>query len=349
MPCGFWSSGSLALCFRTLTFLWFTCVTRPAQAGERVFVELDYRTDAALSGCPSDTSFKLMVQNQLGYDPFRADSAHTVVARAYPDGDGIKGLVEWRDAAGARRGERELSTERVDCTEFARVMSFTIAVQIQLLAESIEQKAAGGSTPAEAEPSDTTPKAAPLVPPVSRRRGEADTPAVPATTSGEEARWQFMLGGGPALSFGFTPRAAFGGRVFARVRRSQLALELGAEASLPARHTLSDSKGFHQHFIAGSVAGCASLGSLSGCIVNKWGTLQVRGFGVDVPREASGLVGLAGLRLMFNEHLAARWVGGLRVEGLATLAPWRVTLNQRRIWVTPTLSLCLGADLGAVF
>jgi hypothetical protein len=293
-----------------------------------------------------------MVQNQLGYDPFRAGSAHTVVARALPDGDGIKGLVEWRDAAGTRRGERELSTERVDCREFARVMSFTIAVQIQLLAESTQQNAELGSTRAEAEPApkpaSTTPESPPLAPRVSRRR-DADTEAGLDSPRGEDVRLQFMLGGGPTLGFGIAPRAAFGGRVFARARRSRLALELGAEASLPSRRTLSDSKGFHQHFIAGSVAGCAFLGSLSGCLVNKWGTLQVRGFGVDVPRESSGLVGLAGLRLMVNEHLAPRWVGGLRVEGLATLAPWRVTLNQQRIWATPTLSLCLGADLGAVF
>jgi hypothetical protein len=347
MPCGSPSSRSLALCCRTLIVLWFACIARHAQAEPRVFVELDYRTDPALSDCPNDASFRHMVEEQLGYDPFRAGSAHRVAARAQPDGDGIKGLVQWRDASGAARGERELNTERVDCREFARVMSFTIAVQIQLLARNSEQSAAAGS-PAAEEDSSATPVARPPATPVNRVSDAANR-AKPDLATGEQARHQFMLGAGPALGFGFAPRAALGARVFARARRNQLALELGAEASLPSHHTLSQGRGFDQHFIAGSLAGCAFVRSLSGCVVNKWGTLRVRGFGVDVPRESSGLVGLAGVRLMLSEHLATRWVGALRVEGLATLAPWRVLLNQREIWVTPTLSLCLGADLGAVF
>jgi hypothetical protein len=348
MPCGSPWSRSLALCCGVLTFLCVACIAPPARAEARVFVELDYRMDATLSECPSDASFRVMVEDQLGYDPFRAGSAHRVVARAQPDGVGIKGLVEWRDASGAPRGERELSTERVDCREFARVMSFTIAVQIQLLAESIEQSAVAGSSPAQKGASSSTPLARPRTPPVD---GVSDTgnPSQPDAAAGEEARRQFMLGAGPALGFGFARRTALGGRVFARMRRSQLAVELGAEASLPSRQTLPDGNGFDQHMVAGSLAGCAFIRSLAGCVLTKWGSLQVRGFGVDLPRESSGLVGLAGLRLMLSEHLATRWVGALRVEGLATLAPWRVSLNQRQIWVTPTLSLSLGADLGAVF
>jgi hypothetical protein len=348
MRCGSPSSRSLAVCCGFLIFLLFACITRQAQAQARVFVELDYRTDATLRECPSDARFRVMVTDQLGYEPFRAGSAHRVVARAQPDGDGIKGLVQWRDASGAPRGERELSTEAMDCREFARVMSFTIAVQIQLLAESIEQSAVAGASTAQEDASSTTPLARPLTPPVDRV-SDTGAPARTDAASGEGERRQFMLGAGPALGLGFAPGAAFGGRVFARVRRSQLALELGAEASLPSRHTLSDGNGFDQHMVAGSLAGCAFIRSLAGCVLTKWGSLQVRGFGVDMPREASGLVGLAGLRLMLSEHLATRWVGALRVEGLATLAPWRVSLNQRQIWVTPTLSLGLGADLGAVF
>jgi hypothetical protein len=158
-----------------------------------------------------------------------------------------------------------------------------------------------------------------------------------------------MLGGGPSFGFGFTPQVAIGGRLFALLRGGRLGGELGAEASLSSRHTESSGEGFDQRLIAATLAGCAYLRSLSGCVVNKWGTLRVRGFGVDMPQASSGLVGLAGLRLTLSEHLATRWVGAVRVEGLATLAPWRVTLNQRKVWVTPTLSLSLGADLGAVF
>ena len=109
-----------------------------AHAEPRFAVDLAYRPDPAVEGCPSDDEFRTMISDQLGYEPFRAGAAQTVVARAQAAEQGLRGFVEWHDSSGSLRGERELGTESKDCRELARAMSFAIAVQIQILAQEAE-------------------------------------------------------------------------------------------------------------------------------------------------------------------------------------------------------------------
>jgi hypothetical protein len=316
--------------------------SRAVQAEPRLFVDLDYQTDAALGGCPSEAAFRAMVRDQLGYDPFRADSPQKVVARAHASEPGIRGFVRWSDASGTPRGERELSSERSDCAEFARVMSFAIAVQIQLLGEEADEQRS------KHEPPGTPGSVAPPGPPPNPVREEQRGPIV-ERPSAEPSGWQLMIGAGPALGVGIAPEPAVAGRLFTTVQYDRLAVELGAEATLPSRHETTNGEGFEQQVVLGSLAGCLFVRRLSGCVVNKWGRLQVRGFGVDIPRSASGLLAQIGPRLALTKAIAKRWTGALRVEALATLMPWDVSLDQREVWRTPALSVAIGADLAAVF
>jgi len=316
-----------------------------ARAEPRLFVDLDYQPDADLPGCPSDTDFRALIQGQLGYDPFRSESEQTVVARARVGEHGLQGLVEWRDASGNRHGVRELDSESRDCAALARAMSFAIAVQIQLLADE-EAVSASSATP------DQERERAAAVAPPARPPKQVRTEGRP-TTSGRASSgspgWEFMMGAGPALGFWITPHTAVQGRVFAGARRRSFALELGAEASLPSSYSTPTGDGFEQQVTLGTVAACGVLRPLAGCIVNKWGRLAVRGFGVDVPHSPSGLVGQVGPRIMLSENLGSRFTGALRVEALATLVPWEVTLDERTVWKTPPVSLSIGFDLAAVF
>jgi hypothetical protein len=158
-----------------------------------------------------------------------------------------------------------------------------------------------------------------------------------------------MVGAGPALAFGLAPRAAVEGRVFGGVLGNRLAFELGAEASLPSRYETANAAGFDQSVLAGSVAGCALLGGPSGCLVGKVGRLSIRGFGVDVPNEAFGVLAQIGPRLSFFGNFGERWLGALRVEALVTLVSWEVTLNQREVWRTPLFCLTVGGDVAFLF
>jgi hypothetical protein len=339
-----------------LTLLAFAFAARRACCEPKLVIDLDYRTDAALEGCPSEAAFRAQIESQLGYDPFRADSAQKVVARAAADGDNIKGFVRWYDASGTPRGERELTSAGKNCPAFARAMSFAIAVQIQLLHEHGEAKppaAQASEPPAKTEPASSASGRGSRIP--APRRGS--TPATTKRalgsstepTSGQAPRWLFMVGAGPGVRLGVSPRAVAEGRLFAAVRRDWLAVELGADASLPSRNEETDGAGFEQNLMGGSLSGCAFVPPFSGCLVNRYARVAVRGFGVDLPHSSSTLAVQLGPRLALNGSFARGWIGAFRIDALVALSPWRVTLREQEVWHAPAVSLSIGADLVAVF
>jgi hypothetical protein len=315
-----------------------------SRASPKLFVVLEYRLDQALGGCPSETAFRAMVEGQLGYDPFRSPAALKVVASGRSREEGIGGSIEWYDSSGRPRGERQLSSVHTDCVAFARAMSFAVAVQIQLLAREAEGTAPAAPAPTAAESPHPRDAGATRsnAPPAA---GDVREPA-PHARPEERAPWRFLIGGGPFVTLGMAPRAAPGARVFAAGRVDWFALELGAEATLPAHYSTNGPTGFDEHVALGSIAGCVIMARWSVCSVSKLGRVYVRGFGVEVPREPSGGVVLTGARLMLDHELSGRWLGALRLESLATLGPWDVTLNQRTVWTMPLASLALGIDIG---
>lgn len=282
------------------------------------------------------------VAEQLGYDPFRTDANLRIVARARPEGSELRGVVEWYDASGAPRGERELS-ERTDCTALVHAMSFAIAVQIQLLAREAESSAelGAGSSP-------SAPPAAPVpsvLPPTPRQDNQ---PSNGETSSKASPSLELLVGAGPSVAFGLAPKTAVGGRIFAGVRRDPWMLELGGSVALPSRYTTEAGKGFEQRVLAGAAVGCHAWGVLSGCVVGQVGSLSVKGFGVDVPGSDSGVIVHVGPRVMLGTY-GNGWLADLRVEALLSLVSWTVTLSEREVWDTSPLMVSLGGDFGAVF
>ena len=315
-----------------------------AHAEAELYVELRYQPDAGL-GCPSETAFTAMVSEPLGYDPFRVGAEQKVVARTRSSERGLRGVIEWHDAAGNPRGERELGSESSDCAALARAMAFAIAVQIQLLAQ---EAASNAAAPAEEPSTDGSSESIRVpAPPVTAPSPPNDAPrSSPMRPGQRRASWEFLLGAGPTLAFGLAPRMAVEGRAFGGVRRGRLGFELGVEASLQSQHETEDGGGFEQQVLVGSLAGCTFFGGLSGCLVSKVGRLHVRGFGVDVPNSDVGAVWQLGPRLALIEGFGEHWFGALRVEALASLVAWEVTLNQEDVWKTPLFSLSVGGDLG---
>jgi hypothetical protein len=322
---------------------------RAADTGPTLFVTLDYGAEAALRGCPDEGAFKALVVGQLGYDPFRPDAPHRVFVRMSDEVGELRGLVEWRDASGKPRGQRELSGKSGACAELARAMSFATVVQIQLLAREAEAEAEASraaAAPVEQPATEKTPK--PPAPPAPDDEGERSPAASESDRAVDAAAWQLILGGGAVFGVGVAPRALFEGRLFGALRHSRLALELGVETGLPSSHVTSADEGFEQHVVLGVIAGCFAISPASVCVVNKWGRLWVGGFGVDDPKSSSGLASLLGLRLGLEQHLAPRWLAALRLEALATLAPWRVELDGEEIWRAPVAAVFVGADLAVI-
>jgi hypothetical protein len=312
---------------------------RTARAQPRLFVSLDYATDAGLEGCPEDAAFRSMVANQLGYEPFQAGSTQRVVTRTRAVGEGIVGTIEWYDAAGARRGERELHSERTDCAAFARTLAFAVAVQIQLLAEDVEEQPAN----VEATPEASAPKK----PPASTTRDDRTSPTT-APPVKDRTPWRFVGGVGVTGNWGILPGLIPTGRLFAGVRRGLFGIELGGEASLPGQYVDDSGNGFDHHAAFGTVAGCGFPGPFSACVVGKAGRLRVSGVGVDVPRSQAGTAALLGARLSLNPELG-RFAAALRVEVLSSLVSWGVSLNGGEVFRTSPVAVGLGADVGAFF
>ena len=322
-------------------------VASAAEADPQLFVSLDYQLEAEHGSCPSEAAFRAMVSEQLGYDPFRSPSALTVVARARAAATGYRGSVEWYDAGGSPRGERQLTSDGADCAAFVRTMSFAIAVQIQLLAKAAGDATVAAKGAASGDEARSSPGAASAAP--SAVRHDTQRRALAPRADGSEP-WQILAGAGLFAAFGIAPQATAGGRVFAAARHDWFSSELGAEVTLPASYsTGGTASGFEQHVLVGSAALCLAWREWAACSVSKAGRVYVRGFGVDLPRAPSGTIALTGLRLALHRELGAPWVAAVRLETLASLGAWDVTLNRRTVWTTPAVSLSLGADLAWLF
>jgi hypothetical protein len=312
---------------------------RSARAESRLFVRLDYEAEAALGGCPEETEFRTTIAEQLGYDPFREGAPYRVVTRTRASPDGIRGSIEWYDERGVQRGERELHSERADCAAFVRTLAFAVAVQIQLLGQE------DGEPPVRSE--EPRPAKAPERPknPVERPP-RSERPSTEAVEG--EVALRFVAGLGATGEFGMVPGLVPAGRLFAGVRRGALGIELAGEASLPGRYVDADGNGFEHQRASGMVAGCGFFGLVSACLVSKIGRLRVSGVGLDVPRSPAGATVEFGGRLALNPELG-RLASAVRVELLAPLTSWGVTVNGREVFRASPVVLGLGADVGAFF
>jgi hypothetical protein len=299
-----------------------------ATESPRLVVVLSYQVDPELHGCTGETEFRDSVVKQLGYDPFRSEAAHRVVAEVSETESGIEGRLAWADSNGNPEGERRLSSLGQDCSGFLKSMAFAMAVQIQLMSST---ESASSAPPASA-PQAPPPKPAPVA--------VRATQEPPASTQ----KWSFAVGAGPVAELGVLPSLAAGLRLFAAAREGALSLELSPEVSLPVTLRRADGTGISATSYAATLVPCARRGRLALCAVGMLGVLAVRGLGVDDARSPSSFVARAGLRLAFEQPLSRHWALGAHADGLARLMPRTVLLNEIPVWTTPNLGLMVGID-----
>jgi hypothetical protein len=326
----------LALCSATARFAAAQPIAPLAPVApptSQLTLSLHYEVDAALEGCPSEAEFRRSVTEQLGYDPFREAAPHHVVAELHEDA-GLAGSVVWTDANGRQEGERQFATPNRDCLELAKAVSFSVAVQVQLLNGS---SAAAPATPATA-PERQPPASVAAARSMPR---QPDRPKHPPDF--------LSIGLGPTVDFGGAPAPQAGARLFAAARAGALSLELGALGTLPVRKTLPDGSGFSIRSFGLSLSPCAQHGKFALCAVGRVARLGAQGFGVDDARAPATFTAQAGLRLGFQQGLSERWLLGAHTDGLVLLTPGTVYLNAIPVWTTPRLALSLGIDLSLIF
>ncbi|MBN1611881.1 MAG: hypothetical protein JW940_34940 [Polyangiaceae bacterium] len=317
-----------------------------AQAVPKQFVDLTYRVDPALQGCPSADEFRSMVAQRLGYDPYRAGATLGVQVRVRSAETGIEGAIDWSTTTDQRVGERHFASRSGDCHQMMATMGFVLAVQIQLMAT--EPAAEDSAHSAETEPTVQN-RAAPRNAPARRDRRVG---AKPTRTSGLRRRsapssppWSATAGAGPSVGFGLGPDPIVQGRLLLTLGLGQAALELGVEASLPSTTELAQGGGFRHELMLGTLGACGCYGSISACGLAKLGRIQVHGTGVDRPASPAGFFAQAGPGLAYSLALGDR-LGLLgHLDALYLLTPWTVDLNHVAVWTMPRLSAVAGIDL----
>jgi hypothetical protein len=294
-----------------------------------VATQLEYR---AAEGCPAASDFAAVVAARLGYDPFLADAALRVVAQIDASGRALEGRLEWFDARGTSVGEHTFPSRTGDCGELTRAMEFALALQIQLMAAAVaapdvRRPVAPGNGGTTANPTAVKPAAGVLR---------------------LSAPW-LVVGTGASVGFGLAPSAVALGRLFVTVGWSRVALELGAEASVPSATHLANGTGFSQQEVLGGLAGCGMHRPWSACLVGKVGEMRVVGQAIDVPATSSALMVQGGLRLAMTQTLGRRLQVVAHGEGLAVLTRGVVTLDSMPVWTTPRFVALVGIDLGVRF
>ena len=340
------------------------------------FVALEYDVASVDGACPTETEFRRNVGRQLGYDPFRADADKRVSVEIKRTANGLEGRMKWSDAEGRFAGDRRFSSHKPACAELASSMTFSAAVQIQLLASltpppspparpaapsspgATAAAAPGASTsaPAAPAPAPAAPaSAAPVRPPSSPADEAQDAAAtaiaieperVPATRS-SSPHVAIGAGFGAALAVGIAPAPGALARLFLGARRGQLSLELAADATLPVTEQQPEGNAFALDTQAADVIACGHLAAFAGCVVGRLGRIHARGSGVDAPRSPSGLFAQAGARLAASRDLGDRFFAGAHVDGLVMLSTWTVALNGSAVWTTPRVGVLFGVDVGA--
>ncbi len=310
-----------------------TSRARAAESPPELTLTLRYQVDSKLEACPSEAEFRRSIIDQLAYDPFRDDAAHRVVAELHKADAGLSGSVVWSDAAGKQEGERQFAAPNQNCAELARAISFSIAVQIQLLNGA-------GSSPASAPPAAQPSRAPTPSEPAARPRPKPSQPS-------RERYLSFGLG--PTIELGAAPSAAAGARIFIGARSGALSLELGAFGTLPVRRAFADGSGLSTSLLGLTLVPCTHHGSFALCAIGRLSRLSARGFDVDEPRSPASVTAQAGLRFGFQRLFSERLLLGAHADALGRLTPRTVYLNGAPVWSTPIGALSFGIDVACVF
>jgi hypothetical protein len=306
--------------------------------------------------CPSSDDFRGAVIGRLGFDPFSQEAALHVLATISTSERPLEGRLEWRDAEGNWAGDQTFRAHNDDCAELARTMGLALAVQIHLLEageplEGSNPRTADGKVSASATGASATDAPAAAVPPAATSNAKVSDEPAPSGSdaSASSTPWSFAIGGGGALGLGMSPGPTMLGRVFGTLAYGFLSFELGGELSTETSEERPDGAGFTQRAVLASAAVCGSQGPVSLCAVGKGGVLKVAGQQIDVPASSDSAAFQAGLRLAVRERIGRSAFLGQRLEGLANLTRWTVTLDQIPVWTAPPVAGTLGIDVGVIF
>jgi hypothetical protein len=282
---------------------------------------------------------RALIGARLGYDPIAPYGDAQLTVSIASRGGKLHGHVDLRDANGAPRGQRDLTSPHDDCNELASSMALAIGIAIDPL--SLTRQPPTAPPLAKEKPIPPARESREPLPSVSRIVPTKDEPiAAPATASPLRLRagfgGVFMFGNGPV---------ATGVSLSTGVRWRRVSLDL--EGNWHRYDNVAAARGqVSATLLRATVASCLHVfGPALMCLLLSAGNLHASGSGVEVARSDDAFYAAAGMRIGYERLLTKSF--GVRIHGDALFSPTRIALalNDQPVWTTPLVSAVTGADL----
>jgi hypothetical protein len=308
--------------------------------------------------CPEETTLRDAVAKRLGYDPFVAVSARSMVVEIRGDGASLRARVYLVQSDNLAGGARELSSPLLDCKELAAAVALAISIAIDpgvvdRSPPETEAEPAPAPQETEAAPDDSS-TAAPSPDPWGTESTAQSTPASsavtdfpakakPAAAPRASAPVVWAIGAGGVAASGPEPSPVLGMSVVGSVRGNHWALGLAPRLDFASAATEAGVTGEAKMYSYGaSLVPCYRRAPFLACYVLETAVLVSSARGVSVPHVNDSLWFAQGARLAYSAEVVPGLGIAIDVDGL--WAPDRVglRLDGNEVYTTPRFLARLG-------
>jgi hypothetical protein len=323
---------------RLVVFFVALLAVRTARAEEpTITARLDWQRAEGAAECIDGPALTRGVNRRWGRDVFVEGTAdvtvHGTIRRTAP---GYAATIELVESGGKSLGSRTLETREPSC----KTLDDSVALAVGLMLDVSRARVAEERRSAAPEPL--------LGAPIEIPR--------PTEVSPQKVRFETWLAGNVAL--GLLPKASLGGSAgVAIVPPSFARLELDVSLFAPADANSSDGRGVTVSALLVGLGVCleewsARRAALEGCVVERVGRINGRGFGFSESMDASKLFVDVGareaLRLGLSDSIALRVAGTLGFPLVRYRFVFDDAASQRRT-VSEASAVNGGAEVGLAF
>lgn len=284
-------------------------------------VRLDYVRDATAAECFTQEALRQSISTLLGRDPLDDSAPERLQLHVRREGGNWLGTVELFDAAGKRKGRRELSSALEDCQELRQALELTIAL--------ILDPPLFGKTEAPSPPT-----ALPAQAPVQSVQAPVQTAQLPSAVPLSRAPG-VTVGLGTRLSWGLLPERELGFDIEGGLRFERFSFSLGATAWLPRAYHFNPA-GIRSTLVTATARACVRSGPFGACPQLSAGLLRCEGVGLENAKRISAPWITPGARLFVEWNLP---MSGTRLqmlaEGQLLLTRHQFLAGEVRLWQPP--------------
>lgn len=307
---------------------------------------LVYVRAANAEQCADEGGLRAAVAARLGYDPFVAYAATTLVVEVRARPGAFEADIHVLEGDGVEAGRRKIASPGADCQKVIDALALSLSIIVDPVAALRGPPQSPPVAPEAPAPADETPAArnpAPArtevgeVPPADRsdRRPSDRTEARPTP----HLVPAFLVAAYGSVAE--APSATAGALVSGRVRLRDFSLGVDVRADLPATHSFGAAGSAKSHSVTGWLVPCAHFGPFAGCALVGAGGFFATGE-VAVPVSQSRWILSVGGRGVFDLALGRHWFLQAFLDVVTTPMPPALEVGGRSPYTLPVV----GGDIG---